>query len=241
MIATRNIARNNKASGLGAFSNLRWTCSHCGKQLETKRVVLFGSPQVVPCWGSCGCDESKWDGTTILPSQRDWARAGIPERYINAECDLRGKLHEVESGKSLYIHGPYGAGKTYFACALAKSLINIGTYTRFENSRHLMTEIQGMFNGKQTNALDRAFGCRVLVLDDLGKEQVTPYSISMLYELIDARYMDGKPIVITSNFSRDKLLERWANADASTAESIVSRLCDGVETMFFDGEDRRLA
>ena len=132
-------------------------------------------------------------------------------------------------------------GKTFFACALAKRLVDMGVSVRFENSRHLMTEIQGIFGGRSTDALDRAHNCRVLVLDDLGKEQATEFAISMLYELVDGRYMQGKPTVVTSNFSRGELMTRLCERDAATAESIVSRLCENADTLLMDGEDRRLA
>ena len=217
------------------------TCPHCGRPLKTIKVNVFGKEKEVTCYGSCGCDASKLDGSFLEPKQKKYVRAGIPERYLGAECDLDGWDEAVESGKSLYIHGPYGPGKTHFATVLAKKLIDDGKSVYFINSKKLISEIQGTYNGVPTDALDRAFDCGVLVLDDLGKEQPTAYSISMLYEVIDTRYSANKPIVTTSNFTRGELVRRWASADASTAESIVSRLCDGVDTLKMEGPDRRLA
>lgn len=216
-------------------------CPRCGKELKVITVELFGKPKEVTCYGSCGCDESKLDGVYVKDSNRAYVRAGIPLRYLGAETNLDGWDSHVFEGKSLYIHGPYGDGKTHFACALAKSLIDMGAFVRFENSKHVITEVQGTYSSGHTDVLDRCYNCRVLVLDDLGKEQPTPYSISMLYELIDARYSAKKPIVVTSNFARDELLHRWAPADLATAESIVSRLCDGVEVISMNGPDRRLS
>ena len=239
MRATRSTTA--RAGGRGVFGGVRNRCRHCGRELDRVTVDLFGKPTEVPCWGSCGCEESKWDGMGVPPSEREWARAGIPARYLKAKADVAGAVASVESGRSLYIHGPYGTGKTSYACALAKSLVNRGSTVRFENSRHLMAEVQGLFDGRRTDALDRAYGCRVLVLDDIGKEQVTPYAVSLLYELVDSRYMAGKPIVATSNFSRGELASRLCEADAATAESIVSRLSENCDTLFMDGSDRRLA
>jgi len=231
----------NTTSAREVFGNLRGTCHHCGKPLKRISVDLFGKQTEVPCWGSCGCEESRWDGEDVTQDERRWARAGVPKRYLHAECDLGGYPQSVASGRSLYVHGPYGSGKTFFACALAKRLVDMGVSVRFENSRHLMTEIQGIFGGRSTDALDRAHNCRVLVLDDLGKEQATEFAISMLYELVDGRYMQGKPTVVTSNFSRGELMTRLCARDAATAESIVSRLCENADTLLMDGEDRRLA
>ena len=216
-------------------------CPHCGRPLKTITINLFGKEREVTCYGSCGCEESKLDGSFLEPRHKAYVRAGIPERYLGAECDLDGWDGAVESGTSLYIHGPYGPGKTHFASALARKLLDDGLSVFFVNSKHLISEIQGTYNGRPTDVLDRCFDCKVLVLDDLGKEQPTPYSISMLYEIVDTRYANRKPIVATSNFTRGELLGRWAGADAATAESIVSRLCDETETLLMDGPDRRLA
>ena len=215
-------------------------CPHCGRKLNRRRVVLFGKPYEVTDYGSCGCEESKYDGANVTQSERKYANAGIPHRYLKAQCDLGGYPRDVMSGRSLYLYGPYGSGKTYFSCALAKKLIDMGVSVRFENSGHLMAEVKGIYEGRATDALDRAYACRVLVLDDLGKEQPTEHSIAMLYELIDSRYMAGKPTVVTSNFARDELLARLGR-DMATAESIVSRLCEDSESLFMGGQDRRLA
>ena len=216
-------------------------CPHCHKELKCINVNLFGKQHEVTCYGSCGCDKSKLDGLDVKDSLKQYARVGIPTRYLGAEADLQGYDFDVASGKSLYIHGPYGDGKTHFACALAKSLVDMGQYVRFENSKRIITEIQGTYAGGATDVMDRCYNCKVLFLDDLGKEQPTAYSISMLYEVIDARYAAAKPMVVTSNFARDELLARWANADFATAESIVSRLCDNVDVIYMDGPDRRLS
>jgi len=215
-------------------------CPHCGKKLNRRRIVLFGKSYEVTDYGSCGCEESKYDGVDIKPSERKYVNAGIPQRYLRAVSDLGSCTGDVMAGRSLYLYGPYGSGKTRFACALAKSLIDKGVFVRFVNSGHLMAEIKGIYDGRPTDALDKAYACRVLVLDDLGKEQPTEHSIAMLYELIDSRYMAGKPIIVTSNFARDELLARLGR-DIATAESIVSRLCEDSTSMYMGGNDRRLS
>ena len=224
----------------GVFPRMRKVCDHCGKPLKEIEVNLFGKMVKVTCWESCGCSESKLDGMYITDKQKEYVRAGIPERYLGADsCD--DKHLSVIAGNSLYIQGDNGNGKTRYACGIARKLVDAGTSVYFINSKHLISEIQGTYSGRPTDALDRAYTCKVLVLDDLGKEQPTAYSLSMLYELIDSRYSAMKPIVVTSNFSRGGLVERWASADLPTAEAIASRLCEGVETVVFEGGDRRLA
>jgi len=231
-------------SGEGAkqvFANARWTCPHCGKELDRKFVELFGRRVEVPLYESCGCEESKFDGLGVARSDRDYARAGVPARYLGAEYEHGHRALDVQAGRSVYVFGPNGTGKTTFACALAKQLVDMGVTVRFENSKRIIGEIQESFKGKYTDVVERSTSCRVLVLDDLGKEQPTPHSLSVLYQIIDSRYSAGKPTVVTSNFSRGALVNRWEQADLETAEAIVSRLCENCETVMMDGEDRRLS
>lgn len=238
MASTTKLARE---SAKQVFSNLHWTCPRCGKELKVITTVLFGRETQVPCYGSCGCEDSKYDELGVSRQNRDYARAGIPNRYLDSEWDHFSRALDVSAGRSVYVYGPNGTGKTTFACALAKQLIDMGDTVRFENSKEVITEIQDSFSGRRTDVLERCYGCRVLILDDLGKEQPTAYALSMLYQIIDSRYADGKPTVVTSNFSRGALVNRWEQADLETAEAIVSRLCENCETVQMDGDDRRLA
>lgn len=72
----------------------------------------------------------------------------------------------------------------------------------------------------------------LLVLDDLGAHRGTEWAEERLFALIDARYRDGLPLVVTSNVS---LLE--------VAPRVRSRLADvQVSTVVrFTGPDRRTA
>ena len=238
MASTTKLAHE---SARQAFANLRWTCPRCGKELKRITVEIFGKPVTVPCYESCGCEESKYDGLGVAREHRDYARCGIPRRYLNAEWDHGHRAMDVQAGMSVYVFGPNGTFKTTFACALGKQLLDMGTSVRFENSKKVIGEIQDSFNGRRTDVLERCYACKVLILDDLGKEQPTPYALSMLYQIIDSRYAANKPIVVTSNFSRGALVNRWESADLETAEAIVSRLCERCETVQMDGEDGRLA
>lgn len=167
--------------------------------------------------------------------------AGIPLRYLRREVDLLGYQGSVHGGKSLYVSGPNGCGKSTFAANLSKALVNMGRKVLFRNSKLLTEEIKKTFDGKDTGILDRCFNADVLVIDDLGKEQPTEYSLSMLYAIVEARYGEMRPLVVTSNYTRADLGRRLGQVDKSTAMAIVSRLCDGVETYEMDGRDWRVS
>ena len=228
-------------SAKSVFRNLQWECRYCHRPLKRKTVDLFGVPTVVPCWGSCGCNDSRYAGENVEPEDRRYVRAGIPPRYLKAECDLGDYLGSVHSGRSLYVHGPYGVGKTYFACALAKALSDMGDSVLFIGMPDLVSQVQASYGGQRTNVLDRAHGCDVLVLDDFGKEKVTQDTLQIAYLLVDGRYSSGRPTVVTSNFPRGGLASRMSAVDPETARAIASRLNEGTDVLEIAGRDRRLA
>lgn len=72
---------------------------------------------------------------------------------------------------------------------------------------------------------------QVLVLDDMGKENMTQFMTSQIYSLINHRYNRLLPTIFTSNYSIEKLTERLAptKSDAITAKSITSRIQENCE------------
>ena len=203
-------------------------------------VRIAGKPVEVTCYGSCGCPESQLDGNGLDDRAMRAEKAGIPSRYLGREIDLDGWQEAVADGTSLYVHGPNGTAKSTFTANLAAALLDMGRTVLFRNAKALTEEIKRTFGG-DTSVLDRCVGVDVLFLDDLGKEQPTEYVLSMLYMVVEQRYSQSRPVVVSSNYTRGELVSRWAAVDPSTAEAIASRLCDGTETLFMGGEDRRLA
>ena len=69
--------------------------------------------------------------------------------------------------------------------------------------------------------------CDLLIIDDLGKEKVSEWTLEKLYYVINSRYEDCLPIVITTNYDPEKLVRRLTVKDNfETAEAIVSRICE---------------
>lgn len=80
---------------------------------------------------------------------------------------------------------------------------------------------------------------RMLVIDDLGAERSSEWSMDLLYDEINARYNDANPaypLVVTSNLTPSQLRDKMD-------DRIVSRLiemCGKHGIVKFEGDDRRL-
>ena len=130
--------------------------------------------------------------------------------------------------KGLYLLGESGAGKTTAFWGLAKAIERDGTAPLVLTSLELSRQLQEA--ARDIKAVPHLARCRVLMIDDLGKERATPAAAAMLWEVLDARYAHGLPVIATSRFGSAELAERFG--EASIGQDICRRLfalCDGLK------------
>lgn len=131
-------------------------------------------------------------------------------------------------GTGIYLEGTFGTGKTHLAVAIALCLIRQGVNVICKTSIDLLMDIKAMFRYDDGEEVETARykRCALLVIDDLGKEQCTDWSLAKLYEIINDRYEKCKPTVITTNYSHDELIRRLVpkGGDSKTAGALVSRM-----------------
>lgn len=170
-------------------------------------------------------------------------RAGIPTRYRSASPAFA-HVDAIEEGRSLYIVGRQGSGKTHGACATMKAWMsrNDGD-ALFVTSVGLLTEIGATYSTSDTalGVADRYGRCRLLCIDDLGKEVPTQHALEMLWYVLDMRYSWELPTIVTSQFSIGELATRLASrGDVETAGAIASRLAETCVRLTMGNVDRRL-
>ena len=145
-------------------------------------------------------------------------------------------------GHSLYYHGGYGTGKTFLVSLIAKELVIKGKKIEFGNVPALLDEIKRTFNDPTVSAqqvLKRYLDCDVLIMDDIGTEKVSDWSVVTLYQIIDGRYNAELPIIFTSNLTPEELQARYAEKDKLNAGRIGSRLAQMCYVGSLGNRDRR--
>ncbi len=149
-----------------------------------------------------------------------------------------------KDGTGLLFTGSYGTGKTHLAAAICHELIRNDYQPIFGTMISLLGNIKATYNdeyAKETEqqVLNKYIKCDLLIIDDLGKEKPTDWTLEKLYYVINSRYEDCKPIVITTNYA-DKLVSRLTYKDnIETAEAIVSRIYEMCVGVMMTWEDYR--
>lgn len=141
--------------------------------------------------------------------------------------------------KGLYIHGRFGVGKSYFTGALANELSKHSISSVLIYVPEFISRLKGGFNdGTTQQLLDTVKRAEVLILDDLGAEDVTPWvRDEVISNVLHYRMVEHLPTFITSNFSMDKLEANYSKTVANGLEETKSKrilerlraLCDEIQ------------
>ncbi len=131
----------------------------------------------------------------------------------------------------LLLIGPNGCGKTHLAAAIANKRLDSGSVVLFAVVPELLAHLRAAFAPTASEGYDQLFAkmreAELLVLDDLGSHQSSPWANEKLFQLLNYRYNSCYPTVITAN--RDGL--------GSIDNRLISRLNDFslVDKVVMDG------
>lgn len=163
-----------------------------------------------------------------------YSESNIPERYkyevplyprndIEEFKKLKGYqetiVQFVRDGESLLISSSTtGNGKTTWATKLANQYIrktvatsDVDNEVLFINVSMFLEQMRSAYKTEDEefeSIKERAFTCKLLILDDLGAERPSDWVLERLYDLINERYVNMRTTICTSNFSRIELAER---------------------------------
>lgn len=157
--------------------------------------------------------------------------AGIPREFITASLEGCAEVARswardyCETGRrnGLLIQGDAGTGKTHTACAALIHLArNAETRSLFSTAGDILREVKASRSYKEeseSSLVDRYSRVPVLCIDDLGKERG---DYSPIIAIIDKRYAEVLPTIITTQYTGRELFDRLG--DAKAAQATVSRL-----------------
>lgn len=134
----------------------------------------------------------------------------------------------------LLLWGNVGTGKTYFAACIANYLINLGVPVLMTSFIKLTNALTG-FDEDKNAYISSLNNYKLLIIDDLGAERQSDYMLEQVYNIIDSRYKNQQPIIITTNLS----LSEIKDPKDIKYSRIYSRIMEMCVPIKFDGTDRR--
>lgn len=169
----------------------------------------------------CKCQE-------VEISKRQWRSAGIdPEKSkqtfgnfeVWSESSRTAKntaiayykaFEEVRSVRrnSIMLCGQVGSGKTHLSIALALNLIQKGIRVVYMPYRDIITSLkQNMLDEEYyKKQISKYKTAEVLLVDDLFKGKINETDINIMFEIVNYRYLNYLPMIVSSEFTLDRML-----------------------------------
>lgn len=162
----------------------------------------------------------------------------IPARYRNAkvtDANVAVWVDDVVEGgtDSILLAGSVGVGKTYHGYAALAAVV-LGKAARGESCQPAAITHGDLCAAvrPEGDGIDRVLNAGVLLLDDLGAAHTTAWNADAVYRVIDHRWAEMLPTIVTSNFDPGTL-------SAQLSERVTSRLFGMCRTVALAGQDRR--
>lgn len=165
------------------------------------------------------------------------------KKAYNMALKYAENFKDNKDGTGIVFSGSVGTGKTHLAAAITNELLKQYIPVVFGSLVSLLGRIKDSYNGSgdEQSILELYSTVDLLVIDDLGKERPTEWTLEKLYLIINDRYEAYKPVIVTTNFNNRTLIERLSgNNNSSTAEAIVSRIFETCPGVMVNGPDYRM-
>ena len=220
-------------------------CTRCGG-------TGYDGSQMCSCLRELCRQEQKKELTSLLGSGREsfdtfrldvYSDAYDPKLGTSPRELMRSNLNickkyaagfSAASG-SLLFSGATGLGKTFLSACIARQIADRGFSVMYETAIRLFGDFETEKFGAQggDGSLTRKyFDCDLLIIDDLGTEMTTQFTVSALYSVLNTRMMEGKPILISTNLLPEALETRYS-------PQIASRIVGTFRLIKFAGDDLR--
>lgn len=215
-------------------------CPVCGKPTKRK-IELFGTVQFVDVL--CDCDSKERDEKDKLMEEIKYRNKLKAVHEKAAPIELRKEIAQktfendkfpdsqlskfsrnyVENWKEMYENnisvvfwGNCGNGKTYYSLCIANALMDNLTYVCITS----ISEILNMDINERGDFIKSLNKYPLLILDDLGTERQNEYAREILYNVVNGRYLAKKPIIFTTNYTKEDIVEKRIQGNERTFDRI---------------------
>lgn len=135
--------------------------------------------------------------------------------------------------ENLLFYGNSGTGKTFLSHCIAKELLDKGFFVVYRTAEELIQNLRTVRFENDSTLEELLIDCDLLVIDDLGTEQINDFSKTELFNILNKRLLKQKKMLISTNYTLKELSKTYS-------ERITSRLLGNFNLCKFYGEDIRV-
>ena len=192
------------------------TTNHDLEEMDARLRSRLGDSNVckmltilAPDYRQGGTDSSS-TGLSSLVQYKDMTFDGFDLRGDELKGEERDNLRMILHIAKDYAEHPHGfivftggdgCGKTHLAAATANAIDDRGNQVAFGRVPDLLDHLRATFAPGSVTQYDEVFektrSVPFLVLDDLGTENATPWAREKLFQIVDYRYVNRLPTIIT--------------------------------------------
>ncbi len=115
---------------------------------------------------------------------------------------------------NIAMFGGTGLGKTHLSSAVAGRVIERGYDVYYASALSMFAdfEMRKFGNSASISAdgnIARYFDCDLLIIDDLGTEVTNQFTTSCLYDVINSRLNNRKPVIISTNLTQEEFRRKY--------------------------------
>ena len=220
----------SKCGGSGYDGNRMCSCLRelCRQEQKKELTSLLGS-------GRESFDTFRLDVYSDLFDEK----LGVSPRKLKQSnfniCRRYAQNFTPQSGNLLF-SGATGLGKTFLSACIARQVADRGYSVVYDTAIRLFSDFEAekfCASQEENRGLSRKYlACDLLIIDDLGTEMTTQFTISALYNVINTRMMENRATIVSTNLAPEALEGRYS-------PQIASRILGTFRLIKFAGSDIR--
>ena len=134
---------------------------------------------------------------------------------------------------NILFYGNPGSGKSFLSYCIAKELLDKGNLVIYKTSDELINNLKDIRFNNNEKLEELLIDCDLLIIDDLGAEQKSDFSITELFNLLNKKLLKNKKMLISTNLLLPAITQIYS-------ERIYSRLIGEFKLCKFYSDDIRI-